>query len=494
MELNKPRLLLSTLIIVAMQLVVLALPQLSAHAAAAPTFSCPASASWITQPSPPEEVPLGKDADFCQFYQFSWQWFLQLTSPSASQAGLRNFQVAADYPILEGEVNGKQQNSCDKDSPPVFMFVRTTQSVNPHLPFVIPERIGQAGGGDTIYDQGQNVVFYDIRFSRSTCNVGAIQNQPNFPSGTTELKSAWRIIGEQDKTRYFWMQANVDGVPGNETLGLIGVHLVRATTLHPEFIWATFEHKDNVPDCTSPQTAPAAGWSFTSAQCGKLLADLYAGPYTADNPRKCIFNTAQPCDPTKSANCLKGAGTEICRLYPDATSPTDPKAAKNIAAINDLNEQLVGPSGFLTQLPVNNPMAVWKNYFIVGGLWESDTAKPSSDIGNQRGSLRLANTVMETTFQGGFAPSQPYSSNCFGCHNYEVNKSNTLPASGLSHIFDDITLGQCRAQDVAAGPIWNNNDAQVKCPKVCKNKNGWNGQWKTTVQGVMSVCGCCGGT
>ncbi|MBI3897492.1 MAG: mannan-binding lectin [Gammaproteobacteria bacterium] len=47
-------------------------------------------------------------------------------------------------------------------------------------------------------------------------------------------------------------------------------------------------------------------------------------------------------------------------------------------------------------------------------------------------------------------------------------------------------------QDVNAGPLWNNGDAQAKCPSVCaKTSTTWNGQWKTTVQGQMSVCGCC---
>ncbi|MEM1008440.1 MAG: mannan-binding lectin [Myxococcota bacterium] len=40
--------------------------------------------------------------------------------------------------------------------------------------------------------------------------------------------------------------------------------------------------------------------------------------------------------------------------------------------------------------------------------------------------------------------------------------------------------------------MWNNNDAKKKCPMVCKRKStSWNGQWKTTVRGKVSVCGCC---
>ena len=44
------------------------------------------------------------------------------------------------------------------------------------------------------------------------------------------------------------------------------------------------------------------------------------------------------------------------------------------------------------------------------------------------------------------------------------------------------------AIDINAGPIWNNDDAKAKCPKVCSGLE-WNGQWKTTVTGKMSVCG-----
>lgn len=48
-----------------------------------------------------------------------------------------------------------------------------------------------------------------------------------------------------------------------------------------------------------------------------------------------------------------------------------------------------------------------------------------------------------------------------------------------------------KSGDVEAGPIWNNNDAQQKCPKVCSNVGAtWNGNWTTTVWGSMSVCGC----
>lgn len=45
--------------------------------------------------------------------------------------------------------------------------------------------------------------------------------------------------------------------------------------------------------------------------------------------------------------------------------------------------------------------------------------------------------------------------------------------------------------DIPVGPIFNNDDAKVKCPIACAAHLGtWDGQWKTVVPNEMSVCGC----
>ncbi|WP_197460226.1 mannan-binding lectin [Sphingorhabdus sp. M41] len=46
-----------------------------------------------------------------------------------------------------------------------------------------------------------------------------------------------------------------------------------------------------------------------------------------------------------------------------------------------------------------------------------------------------------------------------------------------------------RTRNVNAGPIWSQQDARTKCPAVAASQGGeWTGQWRTTVQGRMSVC------
>lgn len=48
------------------------------------------------------------------------------------------------------------------------------------------------------------------------------------------------------------------------------------------------------------------------------------------------------------------------------------------------------------------------------------------------------------------------------------------------------------ADDVEAGPIWDQAHAQRRCPEVCRTRR-WTGQWRTTRPGQMSVCQCKGG-
>ncbi len=200
-------------------------------------------------------------------------------------------------------------------------------------------------------------------------------------------------------------------------------------------VWATWEHDANDPDCLDPQTAPAAGWSFTSASCAECLATSTTGTLACPD---CDFNTGDPSSDTK----LMDTPTEICRVYADGTGPGDTEAQENIDDVDDLNDQLVGPDGILTELADTDPMSVWKNYFNVGGLWLNDP-NTAATTDNQRGSIQLANTTMETIHQGTFQDNggeltRTTATNCFVCHTYTAGSTTT---SNLSHIFDEIDGG-----------------------------------------------------
>jgi hypothetical protein len=64
-----------------------------------------------------------------------------------------------------------------------------------------------------------------------------------------------------------------------------------------------------------------------------------------------------------------------------------------------------------------------------------------------------------------------------------------LAAALLCLVLPSAAWAQNRTISVEAGAIWNQADAQRKCPEVATANGGtWNGQWRTTVPGRMSVC------
>lgn len=450
--------------------------------------ACPVDPSWLTAPSMPTEVKKsGSDGSstFCDFYQFSTQTFLYLMSQNAS--GQRNFMDQAMYPVLEFDANGNPANSCDNAITGSTLRTSLDKADSTSL------STEQAGDGATIYAQDTNVVYYDVRFDKAMCNLSGSavvlqqQNLINFPSGTTEMKSAWKLLSAAEvASNSFVTQSQSIGGKA-VTLGLVGMHIAVATTDHPEFVWATYEHKINSPDCTPATTQPASPWTFASASCTSGL------PGTLASGNACKFN-----DPPEDQTAATGTPTNICRVYPYGTAAGDLKADENVA---DIMQQNSGVDALLAGSSVPAGMQVLANYFHVGALWVSDIAQSSGGIGvpNERGSLRLANTVAETTFQN-VDLQKAFASNCFGCHNYSgtaQSVSNNITSQNLSHIFLDVKIGQGENVDVTSTtPISSNSAAAGICGGangVCQNAANnlkWNGNWTNVNSSAGSVCGC----
>ena len=103
---------------------------------------------------------------------------------------------------------------------------------------------------------------------------------------------------------------------------------------------------------------------------------------------------------------------------------------------------------------------------------------------------------------GHFSEDKTRSSNSFGVHFNaapnglmqafsQIISNNRQPAQDHNHRRAHHRWQRKSLRWINAGPIWNQNDAQSKCPGTCKNKNRrWNGQWRTTQANVQSVCQC----
>jgi hypothetical protein len=384
---------------------------------------CGAQASWILDPNtPPTEIPLGSNAQICQFYQFSWQWFINLMDKPDNLT--RNFLNQENYPVFIGS----SKDSCTNNTDVSKFFIRTQKDAHTtEDDFTIPTGENQALNNAVIYDQNGNVVLYEARFNRELCDVE--KDSATLPANSMEIKSSWKTITESEKADYVWVQTDADNdgeIESHEVYGLVGFHLVQSTALHPEFIWATFEHRKNAPDCQKKSSAASAKqWSFASEYCAVTLPTPNVS---------CEFNkTLDTATPS-----IKGTPTEICQVYAQGTNPGDNQSETNRSDIITINAEL---NIMFNLLPMDHSSAILKNYELVGGIWENDINLASSVTTNLRGSIQLANTTMETNAQQGFKEI-PYSensdlqpaANCFDCHNYTGPTTN----ASVSHMFSKI--------------------------------------------------------
>lgn len=309
---------------------------------------------------------------------------------------------------------------------------------------------GQAGGGEALVAQNGSLIFYTTSvndvyaFFQTGTKNGAITPTPTkFPTTQTDLnkiiayaatkgktfpdpealaievKSSWiEAAGLPDLNTYITMQATIPTydksnpnhwVPnGQKTaqLALLGMHVVGSTKLHPEMIWATFEHFGNTPNA-------AYSYNSTSGTNPKTVPQDTTGTWLLSaNGAAAPFNIAH----------LQASGADLNAISPFSISPSntlrenpwgDPSgsgsASKNTEVIS-LNNSVLGKL-------VNGD--VRKNYMFIGSTWTINGQSPTPT--NQVGTNHMTNTTMETYQQGG---------NCFDCH-----ATNT---TSVSHVFDPL--------------------------------------------------------
>ena len=374
-----------------------------------PTNSCDASMEWIKTPSMPSEV--SSEETFCDFYQFSWQWFLAQTSPS-SVKGERVFETNRVYdPSI-------QSNQCSLDLKGKHDFLI---SLEPRTIKADEFEHVEADGG-ALYDQSGNILFYGVYYSPEVCEASS----EGFIPKTLEIKTSWAIVPTGSNKHY------TIKLKDDTTLGLVGMHMAIWTPKHPEMIWATWQHKENAPLCDG--SSPHSNWMFASDSASKCLIKHKS----IEKCSEYSFNSAMPFvgEPP-----LQSSPTNVCQEYAYGNQKTAAingnDNEENINTIVKINESV---NNLLLSLDDSDPMKIWSNYELVGAIWTKDgqnsgklpvphkggTPDPKSP---QRGSLELTNITMET-FQQGDSSSVP---NCFGCHNY-----TSEDPTKVSHIYSQL--------------------------------------------------------
>jgi hypothetical protein len=364
--------------------------------------------------------------------------------------------------------------------------------------YIFGNRLDSLAGQQAFVLSGKTVAFPIGDMTTTAGQVGAI-----------EVKASWRIVSDAEKSGYFAIQALLDveggyvsdGKPlcATVTLGLTGLHIIQNNgekgDLKPDFIWATFEHQKNVPLATaacdpvdtlcykniqsskvSPNICPANGvtgsYSFFNAACTNVVSN--APPVKKSGQTDFIWNRQPPYAgqyTTQQGSVL--CGTQATRCW------------KVYKLTDQLNAQWRAKLGAI--------QSVFANYQLIGTNWGGNVEPTPGTLANGAVPAFLGNSSLETYIQ-----ASPTVGNCTGCHSnatlaYEQQTSDPKKPKTFPADFSFLLgLAQKTCADVDAGPIWNNQQAGQVCPGVCsKVALQWNGQWTTTQQGVMSVCGCC---
>lgn len=410
------------------------------------TVNVPAPASWFaasTTALPDSITPfLNNDTTNATFHLWAWQEFLALTRTNKSTAPFQKYIQVDNDTIALGEMIQLRDSS-------------------------------QAGTNGVLYDKANRAVYYTMHvnkpmydfqqkyrrifgavFSKYNGNsnrdglINAELKQKgydtiNYPVGCVELKTAWMLASSLNASKvkrsdYYITWAMLNGK--KVKVALIGMHVVGRVANHPEFIWATFEHDEMVPDYA---------WSYPGyPHLGDTLSKKDYLFYDKGNViGNCLMNN-NSASFAQFSNIFNIYPLGIARSFTDNTLPTslDQFNNANIVSLNASVKQQLKSKG-----------EVWQHYFYKGSIW-LDVLNTNYGPGNGylgvltnpslRGSRAVSNITMETFAQLNFSGNYTTESmNCFGCH-ATVDYKNVQPGTNdsisynlaISHLFKNTLM------------------------------------------------------
>jgi len=244
---------------------------------------------------------------------------------------------------------------------------------------------GDGKGGRWLrYEKLMNQAEYQAIVDGNWWNKAGLQGKTvTLPVNSIEIKSSWKVLtpAEKASNRYFTTQAVVyntpdatQPLPGQVTLGLVGLHIIQKTPTQDSFLWSTFEQVDNDKVFFDPKS---------NAAPNKQLAEK---PYVELNP------DGTPHTPS----------TQIKRMHPEVGADE----------LNTYYQQLLGNS-------------VFANYKLISTQWGTGTASLKGTP------AYVANITMETYVMDLEKPVKPGSTTmatgCFACH---LNSVTSIGTSG----------------------------------------------------------------
>ena len=419
---------------------------------------CTAPTEWFPKTPAPTNSKPNKNSE-CDFYKWAWQTFLYITQTESQGNGRLRFLNFDTNSQLFANASPLFSNSKVLDAKKKNELILAPRLEKESLVGDL-DAVLQAGSNGVLIDQNGRAIYYGQHINSVFVNfvkdngytdMTKLKNAPAdqvFPKGSLELKSSWKIVAlGEDASKFFTTKALVSKLitkngkividPQNtreETVALIGLHVVGVVEGHPEFIWATFEHNDNAPPLPEVVTDPESTLPVDTTRNWTLYAK---GTRASDCNRVPGKPPQSPLAFVNEANQMLQPRVSVFRQFSFAGDDQ----------IKDLNESVHN------QLP--NNMSVWKNYTFMGAVWlntperdfklginiqEADRNQIKNDpsIGEDPdkrilgGEREMSNTTMETFTQS--------TQSCFSCHTPNAkpvpHSEEEFPAKliGISHV------------------------------------------------------------
>jgi len=226
-----------------------------------------------------------------------------------------------------------------------------------------------------------------------------VHNQTiTFPVGSIAVKSSWIDLtgiphSERFHRREAWLFDPNSNACSKTVVGLVGLHIAHRTPKKREWIWATFEHVDNVPP---------AGYLRPSASSKPKTAFTFHDGTSVPMPLKppaCYFFDAA------MSTSVPPAPINISRLLP---INGDADVTRNTVETNEL---------WRKALRTEN--SVWQYYQLVMTQWPNADNSPDNDMPATPGFTKpglpdphsaFSNATMETW------PQRDINKGCMSCH------------------------------------------------------------------------------
>ncbi len=276
---------------------------------------------------------------------------------------------------------------------------------NADVPGIPLQEIEQAFNSGVLYDQQKNPVYYELAMNETQFNYiyqNGLYNADTqatyaqkanivLPSGSMELKSAWKVLtaAEAASGRFHKSKGYIVGSGGQGVtvdIGLVGLHVFAAEGAVNAGMWATFYQIDNAP----------------------VQGNIGKGPYSFYNASSSTKPNTAGTDPT-----------QVVQVFPDDSSSVT-ETAQAQAMFKKANAQ-----------------SPWQYYAMVATQWSQGVINLNSPIPSTLPlsagkpdqilpSSTLMNPVLETFMQTS-------GTSCMGCHSYASTPKGAT--SGFSFMF-----------------------------------------------------------